>query len=613
MPINYPTNPSTITANQVSASQLTGSQALVGNINIGTPTEDGTYTDGLFTDITNLTYLSNAIDRINEVLKGLAPKAAPVLSNLERNSAAYTSMKLAFGSSYPVATYTNVNYASTTGLSNVDFAGSYTGSLGNGGNAVRMGVFAAKTALTLSLNNSTAVNQGVYVNYPAKAFNVAADGVGSYIIEINGVQINPTGSTANTASAVTQTFNLTTANTGTFLTSGEPFDLFRHRTGTVGIPTGSWINGYNYAKVTHVSSLGSAVTNYVDWVYDPTASLGTQDYTFSTPTSSSFTQNGTKALSGIKYFTSISYNFATSVGNFYKNTYPTSNGLTFGNTTTGLNTTAVTIPVPTTNNDSISVSSAHTFNGNYRLLGTALFSALSASNGLGKTGSVGLQTNTILFDNISTANTTLQENFCLENYRVSSASYDTQASLSSQIGLFPSSSTLTSTELAVYNGSVRYPTQTLNGGNVAGSSVVHIPTSQPNYSTATEDRYYYRAFQNGSSAVATFTVAFTGSSGFTVVPYNTTLNGTKVRAWIKVPGKTGWRDISTSAPGAGYSSGSDNLGCLAGTNPVSTSTTSEHAINLLNEGLSPNEYFVMRLQASGSWTSSISRINITGL
>lgn len=612
MGIIYPTYPSTITANQISASQVTGSQALVGNINIGTPTEDGTYSDGLFTDLTNLTYLSNAVDRMNEVLKGLAPKAAPALTNLERNNGVGTSMKLAFGASYPVATYTNANFASTTGLANVNFGEAYNSSLGVSG-AVRMGVFAATTPLTLSLNNSVNADQGVFTNYRAKAHNVPTNGIGNYILEINGVQVSPTGSTTNISATVTQTFNLSNANSGTFLTSGEPFALFYHRTGSVGIPTSLWTNGYNYAKLSHVSSLGTTVTNYVDWIYDPTASSGVQNYTFTTPVSSSFVASGLKALSGIKYFTSIAYNFSTTVGNFYKNTYPVAGGLTIGSATTGLNAAIISIPPPTTNNDNITVSSAHTFTGQYRLLGTALFSAISASNGLGKTGATGLQTNTILYDNISTGNTRVQENFCLEDYRVPSGSYDNQGSLTSQIGVFPSSSALAATQLAVYNGYLCYPKQTLNGGNIAAGAL-HIPGGQPDYSTATEDRYYYRAFQNGASSVATFTMAFTGSNGFSIVKYNETLDTpNKFKAWIKIPGKTGWRDISTSAPGAGYLSGSDNLGCLAATNPTINSTTSQHPITLLNEGLSPNEYFVMRIQASGSLTANISKITITGL
>lgn len=587
---------------------LTASTSFIG------AAEDGDYTDGLFTDITTTTPVGTIVDRFNEILKALSPSPAPSLSNLEKTSGATgTSMRLGFGTgANEISGYTAVT-ASLSGLPNVAFANSFTSSNGSGGSPIRMGVYATPVTLTMSLNNSAIADASTYTNYPAKAFNVSTDGVGSYKLEINGTDVSPTGSTNTTGSATTQTFALTSANTASFTTSGQGLDIFRHRTGTVGVPTSLWRNGHNYAKVTHISSLGTHVTNFIDWVYDPTGSSGVEAYTFTTPTSSSFSATGTKNLSGIKYFTSISYNFSSSVGNFYKNTYPTAGGLTFGSLTSGLSSTAITVPTPSLNTDSIQVNSAHTFTSANRLLNSSLASTLTAANGLGKTGSTSLTTNTILYDNVNTANTTLIEQFALETYRASSGSYDTQTSASNAIGAFLSGSSLSSGELAIYNGAVRYPTQTLNGGNVEGSSVVHKIASQPNYSGVSDNRGYFRVFQNGASSVASFTIAFTGSSGITVVPYNTALGANSVRVWIKVPGKTGFRDISTSAPGSTSGIALDNnVGCLQGS-ITTTSTTSQHTVNLLTEALAPSEYILLKIEASSAWTNNISRITLTGL
>lgn len=587
---------------------LTASTSLIG------AAEDGDYTDGLFTDITTTTPVGTIVDRFNEILKALSPSPAPSLSNLEKTSGATgTSMRLGFGTGpNEISGYTAVT-ASLTGLPNIAFANSFTSSNGSGGSPIRMGVYATPVTLTMSLNNSTTADASTYTNYPAKAFNVSTDGVGSYKLEINGTDVSPTGSTSTTGSVATQTFVLALANTASFTVSGQGLDIFRHRTGTVGVPTSLWRNGHNYAKVTHVSSLGTHVTNFVDWVYDPTGSSGVEAYTFTTPTSSSFSATGTKNLSGIKYFTSISYNFSSSVGNFYRNTYPTAGGLTFGSLTSGLSSTAVTVPTPSLNTDSIQVNSSHTFTSANRLLNSSLASTLTAANGLGKTGSTTLTTNTILYDNVNTANTTLIEQFALETYRASSGSYDTQTSASNAIGAFSSGSSLSNGELAVYNGAVRYPTQTLNGGNVEGSSVVHKIASQPNYSGVSDNRGYFRVFQNGASSVASFTIALTGSSGITVVPYNTALGANSVRIWIKVPGKTGFRDISTSAPGSTSGIALDNnVGCLQGS-ITTTSTTSQHTVNLLTEALAPSEYILLKIEASSAWTNNISRITLTGL
>ena len=594
-----------------------GSQWIPGDVNNGTigTAEDGDYTDGLFTDFAPTTPVGTAIDRINEVLKGLAPSAAPDLSNIEKTSGASgASMKLAFGSSYAVSGYTSVTASSVIGatLVNVDFNGTYSTINGSGGSPIRLGAYAAPVVLTMSFNNPTVANAGAFTNYPAKAFNVATTGIGSYILEINGTQVVPSGSTLTTAATSTQTFALSSANTASFISSGQGFDLFRHRTGSVGIPTSYWRNGHNYAKVTHVSALGSHVTNYVDWVYDPSAASGVDSYSFTTPASSSFTVSGAKYLSGIKYYTNVSYNFTTTVGNFYKNIYPVAGGLSFSGLTSGLSAGSISIPTPSTNLDTISVSSGHTFNGSYRLLGTALASTLNAANGLGKTGSSTLTTNTILYDNVNTANTTTTENFCLEDYRVASGSYATQTDASSAIGTFASASALSSGELALYNDALRYPTQVLNSGDVNGSGVTHMISGQPNYSSATGNRTYHRVFRNGSSSIAVFTIAINGGSGINVVPYGTALDANNVRVWIKIPGKTGWRDISTGTPAPGYTATADNLGALQGSK-VTTATSSTHTINLLTEALAVNEYFVLRIEASSSWTNNIDSIVITGL
>ena len=137
--------------------------------------------------------------------------------------------------------------------------------------------------------------------------------------------------------------------------------------------------------------------------------------------------------------------------------------------------------------------------------------------------------------------------------------------------------------------------------------------SQPNYSSTTGNCSYFRVFQNGGSSVASFTIAITGSTNISVVSYDTALSANAVRIWIKVPGKTGWRDISTAAPGS--TSGialNDNVGCLQGSK-TTTSTTSQHTVNLLTEALAPSEYIMLKVEASSAWTNSISRITLTGL
>lgn len=600
-------------------SELSSSSTISSTAYIGAA-EDGDYTDGLFTDLTVTTPVGTVVDRFNEILKALAPAPAPSLSNLEKTSGATgANMNLAFGTGVKeVSGYTAVS-ASLAGLSNVAFANTFSAINGSGASPIRMGVYASPIVLTMSLNNSVAANFATYTNYPAKAFNVSTNGVGSYILEINGVEITPTGSTNATSSANTETFVLAQANTASFTNSGQGLDIFRHRTGTAGIPTSLWRNGHNYAKVTHNSSLGTHTTNYIDWVYDPTGSSGIDNYSFTTPTSASFNPTGLKTLSGVKYYTGATYYFSSSISNYYKNTYLT-NGLSLDSVSTGVTVSSITVPPPNLNTDTIEFSNLHTFNANTsRRLNQTLISRLVAQNSLGKTNNTTLTTNTILADNINTANTTLVENFCLEDYRVPSASYASQNDASSAIGTFPSGSALLSGELAVYNGGLRYPTTLLNNGNIEGSTVVHKLGDQPNYAGVVDNREYYRVFRNGASADAEFVITITGNNGLSVVKFNESLGANAVRIWIKVPGKTGWRDISTSAPASTLSPTdirlNDNVGCLQGSVVVG-SGTSQHTVNLLSEVLEGNptpSYFLIRIEANKDFSNTISNITITGL
>jgi hypothetical protein len=245
-----------------------------------------------------------------------------------------------------------------------------------------------------------------------------------------------------------------------------------------------------------------------------------------------------------------------------------------------------------------------------------LSSTLTITNDFSKTGTTGaITTPTILLDNINTANTTIAENFCLEDRRVPSASYDTQVSATNAIGTFPSASALGSSDLAVYAGTLRYPTQVLNSGNVAGAGVIYAIAGQPNYSGVSEERWFFRTFQNGGNAVATFTLSISGTNvNFTA--FGGTLSGNAVKIWIKVPGKTGWRDIMTAAPAstAGIAT-NDNVGCQTGGAPsnITSQATRTVGIDLKTEAMLPSDYFLVRVQVSSGWVGTINQISLTGL
>ena len=64
------------------------------SLNIGA-SEDSSYTDGLFTDLTTASTVGTVVDRFNEILKALAPGPAPSLDDIDHNNSGNTG-KLSF-------------------------------------------------------------------------------------------------------------------------------------------------------------------------------------------------------------------------------------------------------------------------------------------------------------------------------------------------------------------------------------------------------------------------------------------------------------------------------------------------------------------------------------
>ena len=110
--------------------------------------EDGDYTDGLFVDFTTSTTVGTAVDKINEVLKILAPSPAPALSRVNSDNTAGIAAKLSFGSSNPVTGYTSS--ATAAGFSAVARTGIYQSA--TSGDNFRLGVYDGTQDITGFLN-----------------------------------------------------------------------------------------------------------------------------------------------------------------------------------------------------------------------------------------------------------------------------------------------------------------------------------------------------------------------------------------------------------------------------------------------------------------------------
>ena len=612
-------------------------QEINGSITIGTPGDSGdtVYTDGLFTDFSaNTTTIATAVDRFNEVLKGLAPPPAPTLDNIEVITGQGTnSLKLSFGGAVSTSSYTNCD--GTGSLTAVGFSSSFSrieGSTENGTSFIRLGTYTSSFNLNVLLNDDVVPNGSPFVNYNSRSFDVPNEGGEAYVLEVNGVRY--TESTSGTNALAGTYFNLTAVRTGSFPTNGQSFNIFSHRTGSVTVTAGLWRSGWNHAKVFQTASGGvvRGTTTYIDWINDPAAASGTFPITVTPPFTASVTNTGVKWLSGVPYLTQSSYTFNTTASNYYKNVYSATTIAATGGTTTAngfsaltkVGATAVSTPDPAaaTGADTLfRISSLHNVSNNTRLLSESVVSTINLNNSLGKNANATLTTARYLYDAVNTANDagtsggSASENFCLEDHRIPSASYPNSSSLAS--ATWASTSTLVGTnELLVYSGSVIYPTQALNGGNFSGANIFYTASGTlPNYSALSGDRFYFRRFRNTNTGqeFSSFTLQLTGSAG-SVTTFGGTLNATTIKVAVKIPGETGYRDPATPTPDPGYTADADGIGCAVGT--LLSSTNGSVRVGFVNERIrsntgTNNNGFIVRLHASNAWTGNIRTITIS--
>ena len=67
-----------------------------GNSTVIGSAEDGTYTDGLFSDFTTSTLIGTAIDKFNEILKIIVPGPAPAVDRINYTNTNGVETKLSF-------------------------------------------------------------------------------------------------------------------------------------------------------------------------------------------------------------------------------------------------------------------------------------------------------------------------------------------------------------------------------------------------------------------------------------------------------------------------------------------------------------------------------------
>jgi len=230
-----------------------------------------------------------------------------------------------------------------------------TGSVSGSRNGLIKGQ-SAQTPITISLNavndNSNAVpsfnSSEVNKNYLAKSFNDG--GIGELRIYANDNEIDSpariidlTDYDAITGTSNFITIDLSPTRSNADGTTGDPDPTKHARSGSFVVGTGIQNDGYNYAYALHTGSKDGTdfayITNFVEWFYDEDgASNDLGNVTGDTVTTPTFNANVTQSISGIKFYTSTAADSATithkaGITNFYRNIYPTANGISYVNVT----------------------------------------------------------------------------------------------------------------------------------------------------------------------------------------------------------------------------------------------------------------------------------------
>ena len=606
----------TVTATQAGAAAYTGSHIALtspvsanGQVAIGAA-EDGTYADGLFTDFTETTEVGTAVDRFNEILKALSPAPAPDLDDIDSNDTGQ-SAELSFGSSFSIPGY--VSASGIGGFSAVDQDGTF--SVTSAGNDLRRGVFNGSTTIDGDLNEDVAQDG---INYPANAFGEG--NLGTLFLEVNGSNIHSTDLTTFTSgddlNANGSGFNLSITSSAQFPDTTE-LDTFQHRTGTWKVhPNDQNEYGWNYARVKHTVGSSTKTTNYVTWVNDPSASNAANDVFISTEQSTGPTLTGTNYISGVKYFTTGSGTYTASIDNAYINVYSSAADAISYNETRIDPISSEAIPALSGANptSSITVQKNYTLPSNTRILNQDCTISTTVKKPFrSDVTSNGITFNNFLYNNESNTSTLTSETFRKENYRVKAAAYATQGSVPTtsgdtgywEDGSFNLGNVDLSTEegLLVYNRRLCSPTNatySLNGGDFDGA-VFLGPAFNADYSAiaSSTSLTFYRIFRNTSGgSVFQFDLNIQGTG--TLVSSPTTGNQFKMEFRLPTNSGTGF--------GTAWLDGTDTTYVVGA---VDTSLDLTNTYTTLTQGISNNDYIVVRVTARGDWSGFIDAMSVT--
>ena len=609
-------------------SRLTGVATSGGTIGAA---EDGSYTDGLFTDFTADTLIGVPVDRFNEVLKILAPTPAPAVRSINEQSTDGVSAKLSFGASNAVTDYTSSGTAA--GFSAVGRTGTY--SVGTSGSNIRLGVYSNESNIAGVINNNVAeVVANGNVAYATGAFGNGE--TGTLKLELNGTTIHSidlssfTGAgRANTGSASSLNsdgsgFTNVSVASSSIDGNGAEWYIFKHRTAKYLMESASMKVGWNYMRIVHTVGSTDHTTNYIEWINDPSGAV--DDLTISLPRIENVSLVGSKYLSGVEYNTNATANYKADILNLYRNVYAASGNPISFTVTNSSTPSAQSVPDIGGGEDNtkiLGVTASLDVNASVtNLLSGAITANLTATHPLKATiSNTGSATtgNGFLVDNRTLASTNLVEKFHDESFRKASASYGTQASINAANTTWVSQNHMTGGGATGHTDGLLYFNQKLYSpvdneipvsGNFAAMS--NVASGQPNYSTIGlgDTRTFFRVLTNSSGGpIRDLKLTFDkGLTQFTDA-FNAASSGGG-RFFVKIPGATEYMNIRKDFT---YGSVGFNDGALInGANDNSNTTAQGDAVHCVTFGtasVANGEFIIVKMEAPARWNGRINQID----
>ena len=582
--------------------------------------EDGDYTDGLYVDFVTSTPVGTAVDRFNEVLKILSPSPAPTVSTINYSTPSGITAKLSFGASYPITDYTSSG--TQAGFAVVDRSGSYQAE--TSGSNFRLGIFNGTQDITGTINYTIgpSVTNG-YVGYASGALGSANEG--TLKLELNGTNIhtvslsglvgagNPATGSANSLTGDSGFVNVS-ITASSFDGNGAEWYIFKHRTAKYKIDTNDQKVGWNYARVIHTIGSSDYTTNYIEWINDPSGS--TNDLSVSNGRIENISLVGSKYLSGVQYNTDATANYKVDINNLYRNVYAASGtpiSFTVGNSSAPSAQSVPDIGASEDNTKVLGVTASLDYNSD-SLINSAMtanvtvahpFKSTISNQGSATTG------NGFLIDNRTLSSTNLLEKFHDEAYRITSGSYNAQSDVVFGAATWNSQTHMTGSNVNGHQDGLLCFDQKLyspidgdvpNGGNFSGIS--NVESGQPDMSSASGTRTFYRKIQNTSGATK-YDMRIVSTKNSTEFS-NSSLNTSRIQVFIKIPSSTGWMDISQSFS---YNNSSDGDGALISGASNSTGTgNGTHNVTFGTLSVANNQYVIIKIIADTSWSGYISQL-----